>query len=103
MKDIMSIPTKDPILTKIILQILEHANPRQIVLFGSRARGDFIEKSDYDISVLGISEKEYANLLVAIDENDYTLKKIDLLRHENLNDDYIQNINKEGITLYEQG
>lgn len=94
---------EDPILKKIVEQVLQHCNPKKIVLFGSRARGDYREKSDYDISVSGINESNYAEVLNAIDDNDYTLRKIDLLKYENLNEEYQNSVNTEGITLYEQG
>ena len=70
---------EDPILKKIVEQVLQHCKPQKIVLFGSRARGDYREKSDYDISVSGINESNYAEVLNAIDDNDFTLKKIDLI------------------------
>lgn len=94
---------EDPILKKIVEQVLQHCKPQKIVLFGSRARGDYREKSDYDISVSGINESNYAEVLNAIDDNDFTLKKIDLLKYENLNEEYQKSVNTEGITLYEQG
>ena len=94
---------EDPRLKKIVEQVLQHCKPQKIVLFGSRARGDYREKSDYDISVSGINESNYAEVLNAIDDNDFTLKKIDLLKYENLNEEYQKSVNTEGITLYEQG
>jgi predicted nucleotidyltransferase len=42
---------KDP-LKEIIKRIVEEANPDQIILFGSRAKGEDKRWSDYDICVL---------------------------------------------------
>ena len=39
-------------LEKIKNIIIEEADPVKIILFGSRARGDYREDSDYDIMVL---------------------------------------------------
>jgi uncharacterized protein len=41
----------DPPLDEIVRRIVEHVRPRRIVLFGSRARGDFDAESDVDIMV----------------------------------------------------
>lgn len=90
----------DPVLKKIVKYILKNTKPTSIILFGSRARGDHTVKSDYDIAVSGLSEIEYAKILNSLDDNDFTLKKIDLLKYENLNEDYLQKIKSEGITLY---
>jgi len=54
----MSTPTeiynlvKDPVLITIINQIVNIANPDKIILFGSRASGEYHSGSDYDICVL---------------------------------------------------
>jgi HEPN domain-containing protein/predicted nucleotidyltransferase len=41
----------DPILTDIVAAVRAHLSPTRIILFGSRARGDAREDSDYDILV----------------------------------------------------
>ena len=41
----------DPVLDHITRTIVERFNPYRMVLFGSRARGDAHEDSDYDILV----------------------------------------------------
>jgi len=43
---------RDPILRRIVGVIVEVLDPDRIILFGSRARGDYDEDSDYDILVL---------------------------------------------------
>jgi len=42
----------DPILDKIKGIIVEETDPDKIILFGSRARGDHTESSDYDVLIL---------------------------------------------------
>ena len=51
---------KDPILKRIVEVIVKEIDPDKIILFGSRARGDYKEHSDYDILVLkrGIKPEE---------------------------------------------
>jgi len=43
---------KDPVLRRIVEVIVKEIDPDRIILFGSRARGDYNEGSDYDILVL---------------------------------------------------
>ena len=43
---------KDPILRRIVEVIVREIDPERMILFGSRARGDHKEDSDYDILVL---------------------------------------------------
>lgn len=39
----------DPILAEIVKRLVKEFNPKRLFLFGSRARGDAHESSDYDI------------------------------------------------------
>ena len=52
MRDGRALLEKDPILRRIVEVIVKEIDPDRIVLFGSRARGDYTEGSDYDILVL---------------------------------------------------
>ena len=51
---------RDPVLRRIVEVIVREIDPDRIILFGSRARGDYREDSDYDILVLkeGVSPKD---------------------------------------------
>ncbi len=55
---------EDPTLKRIVETIVEVLDPDVIILFGSRARGDYDEKSDYDLLVLkeGIKPEERRRL-----------------------------------------
>ncbi len=72
------------------------------VLFGSRARGDNTERSDYDIAVYGnLSHHERAELRYFCDEELPTLHKIDLIfMQEQSTSKFTENIEKEGIKFY---
>lgn len=74
------------------------------VLFGSRARGDNHEKSDFDIAIYGnISISDKANLMYYCTEEIHTLHKIDLVFiTETTDEKLIRNIISEGIILYEK-
>ncbi|ODS38163.1 MAG: hypothetical protein A7316_00235 [Candidatus Altiarchaeales archaeon WOR_SM1_86-2] len=49
-------------LKKIIERIVEEVDPDKIILFGSRAKGEGIEGSDYDICVLKSDVARRSNL-----------------------------------------
>lgn len=47
------LPAADaPVLADVVSRLVQVLEPRAIYLFGSRARGDWTEESDYDIFVL---------------------------------------------------
>lgn len=66
------------ILSLIRQTALEFPSIRRVLLFGSRARGDFNDSSDYDIAVFGADENTVANFTNRIDELP-TLYKIDVV------------------------
>jgi len=87
-----------------ITKIAKKHRINRIILFGSRARGDNTERSDYDIAVSlrNPSPLEEAKIYDAIQSIE-TLKKIDLVFLENQNaEELSEQIKKEGITLYEE-
>jgi predicted nucleotidyltransferase len=61
------------ILTEIVQKIVEEAVPEKIILFGSRAKGEQTNKSDYDICVLkkGVHHKRKLaqRIYLALDVN----------------------------------
>lgn len=74
------------------------------VLFGSRARGDHCEKSDYDIAIYGnLSRAWIAALFDYAEEKLPTLHKIDFVFMRELKDERMRDsIEKEGITIYDK-
>ena len=93
-------------LPESIQQVLkfsaEKLNPSRIVLFGSRARGDNRENSDFDIAFFGVDKgKCWSPFLADVSEKNLTLYKLDLVLYEDMNKSYQRNIDKEGIILYE--
>lgn len=77
---------------------------KKAVLFGSRARGDCTERSDYDIAVFGdLTHHERSELRYFCDEELPTLHKIDLIFMQELTPSkFTENIEKEGIEIYGQ-
>ncbi len=63
----MSVVTENRDLPMIVRRIADHVAPESIWLFGSRARGDQDDQSDYDILVVadmpGVPAKKRANVI----------------------------------------
>ncbi|WP_100011803.1 nucleotidyltransferase domain-containing protein [Lentibacillus sediminis] len=77
----------------------------KVVLFGSRARGDFQSSSDIDLAFFTINSSHSQQNLIAqfIDELPTPLK-IDVAFMDRLSKEkMIFNIQKEGVVIYEQG
>ena len=75
-------------------------NIQKVILFGSRARGDYHEGSDIDLAVLGGDTNNFA---LAVDEETSTLLMYDIVDlslpvQEELKD----RIYQEGIVIYEK-
>lgn len=95
---------KDRIIDEIIERLKKENSIKKVVLFGSRARGDNKERSDYDIAVYGnIPHDVQLGLQHYCSEEIRTLHKIDLVFiRDKTYSKLIKNIEKEGIVLYEQ-
>lgn len=80
----------------------EYTNVRCAKLFGSRARGDNTESSDYDIAIYGeLSAREAATLRYMFNEELPTLHKIDLVfMCEQQESEFTACIEREGIVIY---
>jgi len=76
----------------------------KIILYGSRARGDFQPRSDIDLAIYSphASIHNWQQILNIIDEAD-TLLAIDCVQYDTLalDNPLKQAIDRDGITLYE--
>ncbi len=72
----------------------------KVILFGSRARGDFKRTSDIDIAVTG---GDFVRFALDVDEETSTLLEYDIVDLDNdMQDELRDSIKKEGIILYEK-
>ena len=73
---------------------------QNVILFGSRARGDYTERSDIDIAILG---GNYTKFTLDIEERTSTLLKYDVVNmNVHVQQDLLDSIKKEGVTIYEK-
>lgn len=72
----------------------------KVTLFGSRARGDFKERSDIDLAVSG---GDIAAFMLDVEEDVNTLLFFDVVNLDGPADqELLKSINKEGVLLYEK-
>ncbi|CAN2050717.1 DNA polymerase beta domain protein region [Candidatus Magnetomoraceae bacterium gMMP-1] len=90
-----------PDLIKQIIDVINSkAKPKKIILYGSRARGDYSKTSDIDLALENIS----ATGLIkdALEEQVNTLLFFDVVRLESIRPCLRHRIFAEGKVLYEQ-
>ncbi|MEN1968473.1 nucleotidyltransferase domain-containing protein [Lentibacillus sp. N15] len=77
-------------------------NIHKIILFGSRAIGDNIQKSDIDLAFVApeMSEKEWAKFSDTLEEELDTLLLLDLIKFENASSELKHEIVKHGKVIY---
>jgi len=85
-----------------IVNELKNYNPKKIILFGSRSRGDYRKNSDIDIAVdLELSFREKRKLREKIDIIS-GLYSVDLIFLNEVEDNFKEKILKEGKILYDK-
>ncbi len=88
---------------KVISEIRHFAEiyqVKKVLLFGSRARGDFRRTSDIDLAVSGGDFNRFA---LDVDEETSTLLEYDIVNLDaEMQDELRESIEKEGRILYEK-
>lgn len=88
-------------IQNLVQYVVKKAHPEQVILFGSRARGDSRDLSDFDIAVMGSIDAEvWTQLQVELDEKAVSLYPVDLVLYKDLGEDYKKNIQVEGKIIY---
>lgn len=73
---------------------------KKVILFGSRARGDYRQTSDIDLATVGGDHIRFA---LDVDEETSTLLKFDIVNLDGPVQIELRNsIESEGVTLYEE-
>lgn len=89
-----------PIVIEEIRDFARKYNVKKVILFGSRARGDFREKSDIDLAVQG---GDFIRFMLDVDEETSTLLRFDIINlDEEIQSELRESIEKEGRIVYEK-
>ena len=83
-----------------LISIAERHHIEKLILFGSRARGDFRRTSDIDLAVSG---GDFARFALDVEEETSTLLKYDFVDLDrNIQEELLKSIEKEGVVIYEK-
>ena len=89
----------DELYTKLA-NLAARYGAQRLVLYGSRARGDFHARSDGDLAVYGMPEKQRGGFAMEAEELP-TLLKLDIVHiSPNMDPAFLENIEKDGVVLY---
>lgn len=90
---------KDKVLQEII-QLARKNRVEKVILFGSRARGDFKERSDIDLAFHGGCSSHF---ILDVDETTSTLLEFDTVDLDKpVREELLESIKNEGIVIYEK-
>jgi len=100
----LSTETQDTGIREIVLQqiqaLAQQHHLQRVILFGSRARGDFQERSDIDLAVSGGDVVSFA---FDVDEETDTLLQYDVVNLDSkIQPELRASIQREGIVIYEE-
>ena len=83
-----------------IIDLAQKYHVKKVILFGSRARGDFKQKSDIDLAVQGGDYNEFA---LAVEEETSTLLRYDVVVLDGaVQEELREVIGREGVVIYEE-
>lgn len=89
-----------PLVIQEICSFAQKYQIDQVILFGSRARGDYKRVSDIDLAVRG---GDFDRFALDVDEETSTLLKYDFVNLDGrVQDELRASIEKEGRILYEK-
>lgn len=89
-----------PELLDSIIYFAKECKIKKVILFGSRARGDFWRASDIDLAIEGGSKSIFS---IHMEEDTPTLLSFDVIDlSKNISLDLREMIQKEGVVLYEE-
>ena len=90
----------DDSIEQDIISIAIKNDIKKLILFGSRARGDFKRTSDIDLAVEGGNISAFA---VQVDEEVSTLLELDIINLDGrVQKELLESIRREGVLLYEK-
>lgn len=83
-----------------IRELAQKYQIKKVILFGSRARGDYRKTSDIDLATEGGNHVRFA---LDIDDVTSTLLKYDIINLDgSVQEDLRKSIEREGIVIYEE-
>jgi predicted nucleotidyltransferase len=94
----------EKILAKIVKLLKETLEPEKIILFGSRAKGNFAPYSDIDLAIEGVPQlsiRDFRKLKEKIETISWPFF-VDLVFLEKVDEEFKNIINETGRIIYEK-
>ena len=89
-----------PIVLHEIIKLAQCNNVEKVILFGSRARGDFKERSDIGLAFYGGFSSQF---ILSVDEETSTLLEFGIVDLKKpVQSKLLESIEQEGIVIYEK-
>ena len=87
-----------------IVEIAKNNKVEKVVLFGSRARGDYRSDSDMDITILGrrIDQASIEELHKKIESSDISCPVEIYTARLSENEEYIEGVSHKGLLIYQK-
>ena len=83
-----------------IIKLAKDNDVRKLILVGSRARGDYKERSDIDLAFYGGNSSRF---ILEVDEETPTLLQFDVLDLDKpIQAELLESIKREGMVIYEK-
>lgn len=83
-----------------IIKLAKDNDVRKLILFGSRARGDYKERSDIDLAFYGGNSSRF---ILEVYEETPTLLQFDVLDLDKpIQAELLESIKREGMVIYEK-
>jgi len=89
-------PEEAKVLQWISEKARELLDAKQVILFGSRARGDAGDRSDFDIAIVTDHEDRMSEFRSLLEENPVTLLAFDVVLLREVRSDFRDRILREG-------
>ena len=100
LKEVVQLSGISDVVLQQIRSFAQKYQIERIILFGSRARGDFHRTSDIDLAISG---GDFANFSIDVDELTDTLLKYDFVNLDGaVQAELLESIQKEGVLIYEK-
>jgi len=89
-----------PEVIEEIRNLAQKYDIEKVILFGSRARGDYKERSDIDLAFCGGSSSHF---ILDVDETTSTLLEFDIVDLDKpVRKELLESIKREGVVLYQK-
>lgn len=88
-----------PVVLRELAELSREYKVKKLILFGSRARGDNLPRSDIDLAVIGC--RNFSDFAYDVDNMTSTLLQFDIINlDEPVSESLVDQIQRDGIELY---